>query len=219
MSANHCIGIDLGTTYCCIGVVNNKNVDIIANDQGVRTTPSYISFTEDDRLIGAAAKSIAARNPKNTVYDAKRLIGRNFKDKTIQQDMKLWSFDVVSGKQNNPLIKVQYKHEDKEFTPEEISSMLLVHLKETAEAFLGSEVKTESANAISIKDGPSAIDLRGVTANLTNLYKDLCAKYEELLSTYQYNNTLVGQAILGPYSPGSMVVNSNQFDYRGNLFN
>jgi hypothetical protein len=84
---------------------------------------------------------------------------------------------------------------------------------------LGSEVKTEAANAISIKDGPSAIDLRGVTANLTNLYKDLCAKYEELLSTYQYNNTLVGQAILGPYSPGSMVVNGNQFDYRGNLFN
>jgi len=84
---------------------------------------------------------------------------------------------------------------------------------------LGSEVKTESANAISIKDGPSAIDLRGVTANLTNLYNDLCAKYDALLTSYQYNNTLVGQAILGPYSPGSMVVNGNQFDYRGNLFN
>jgi hypothetical protein len=84
---------------------------------------------------------------------------------------------------------------------------------------LGSEVKTESANAISIKDGPSAIDLRGVTANLTNLYNDLCAKYDTLLKTYQYNNTLVGQAVLGPYSPGSMVVNGNQFDYRGNLFN
>lgn len=84
---------------------------------------------------------------------------------------------------------------------------------------LGSEVKTEAANAISIKDGPSAIDLRGVTANLTNLYNDLCAKYDALLKTYQYNNTLVGQAILGPYSPGSMVVNGNQFDYRGNLFN
>ena len=84
---------------------------------------------------------------------------------------------------------------------------------------LGSEVKTEAANAISIKDGPSAIDLRGVTANLSNLYNDLCAKYDALLKTYQYNNTLVGQAILGPYSPGSMVVNGNQFDYRGNLFN
>jgi len=84
---------------------------------------------------------------------------------------------------------------------------------------LGSEVKTEAANAISIKDGPSAIDLRGVTANLTNLYNDLCAKYDALLKTYQYNNTLVGQAILGPYSPGSMVVNGNQFDHRGNLFN
>ena len=84
---------------------------------------------------------------------------------------------------------------------------------------LGSEVKTEAANAISIKDGPSAIDLRGVTANLTNLYNDLCAKYDALLKTYQYNNPLVAQAILGPYSPGSMVVNGNQFDYRGNLFN
>ena len=83
---------------------------------------------------------------------------------------------------------------------------------------LGSEVKTESANAISIKDGPSAIDLRGVTANLTNLYHDLCAKYETLLKAYQYNNTLVGQAVLGPYSPGSMVVNSSQTDYRGNVF-
>ena len=83
---------------------------------------------------------------------------------------------------------------------------------------LGSEVKTESANAISIKDGPSAIDLRGVTANLTNLYNDLCAKYGALLNSYQYNNTLVGQAVLGPYSPGSMVINSNQSDYRGNVF-
>ena len=83
---------------------------------------------------------------------------------------------------------------------------------------LGSEVKTEAANAISIKDGPSAIDLRGVTANLTNLYHDLCAKYETLLKAYQYNNTLVGQAVLGPYSPGSMVINSNQSDYRGNVF-
>ena len=83
---------------------------------------------------------------------------------------------------------------------------------------LGSEVKTESANAISIKDGPSAIDLRGVTQNLNILYQDLCKKYNELLSTYQYNNTLVGQAILGPYSPGSMILGSNQFDYRGNLF-
>ena len=83
---------------------------------------------------------------------------------------------------------------------------------------LGSEVKTEAGNAISIKDGPSAIDLRGVAASLTNLYNDLCAKYDALLKTYQYNNTLVGQAVLGPYSPGSMVVNANQFDYRGNLF-
>ena len=83
---------------------------------------------------------------------------------------------------------------------------------------LGSEVKTEAANAISIKDGPSAIDLRGVTQNLTIMYNDLCAKYDHLLKTYQYNNTLVGQAILGPYSPGSMILGSSQFDYRGNMF-
>ena len=83
---------------------------------------------------------------------------------------------------------------------------------------LGSEVKTEAANAIAIKDGPSSIDLRGVASTLNTLYKDLCAKYEELITSYQYNNTLVGQAILGPYSPGSMIINANQFDYRGNAF-
>ena len=83
---------------------------------------------------------------------------------------------------------------------------------------LGSEVKTESANAISIKDGPSAIDLRGVTQNLNTLYNDICKKYDELLKNYQYNNTLVGQAIFGPYSPGSFALRSNQFDYRGNIF-
>ena len=84
---------------------------------------------------------------------------------------------------------------------------------------IGSEVKTESANAISIKDGPSAIDLRGVANSLHVLYKDLCQKYDELLKTYQYNNTLVGQAILGPYSPGSMVVGGTEIDHRGNIFN
>jgi len=83
---------------------------------------------------------------------------------------------------------------------------------------VGSEVKTESANAISIKDGPSAIDLRGVTQNLNIMYQDLCGKYDSLLKTYQYNNTLVGQAVLGPYSPGSMIIGANQFDYRGNVF-
>ena len=138
--SNNCIGIDLGTTYCCIGVINNDNVDIIANDQGQRTTPSYISFTDEERLIGAAAKSVSSRNPKNTIYDAKRLIGRNFDEQCVKNDMKLWSFDVVSGNKNNPLIKVEYKNKEKLLTPEEVSSMLLIHLKETAEAFIGDKV-------------------------------------------------------------------------------
>lgn len=134
------IGIDLGTTYSCVGVYQNGKVEIIANDQGNRTTPSYVSFTETERLIGDAAKSNATQNPTNTVYDAKRLIGRDYDDKQLQDTMKHFSFSVV-GNNNKPRIKVEYKGEDKEFTPEEISAMILVRMKETAEAYLGHEVK------------------------------------------------------------------------------
>jgi heat shock protein 1/8 len=134
------IGIDLGTTYSCVAVYKNGQVEIIANDQGERTTPSYVSFTDSERLIGAAAKNAATSNPINTVYDAKRMIGRDFSDPKIQEDMKHFSFKVVDRK-NKPVISVNYKNEQKEFTPEEISAMVLTKMKETAEAFLGCPVK------------------------------------------------------------------------------
>ena len=136
-----CIGIDLGTTYSCVGVWKDNNVDIIANDQGSRTTPSYVAFTENERLIGPAAKNQAAKNPENTVFDAKRLIGRKFNDSTVQSDLKHLSYNVISSKDNKPLIKVMYKNEEKEFQPEEISSMVLTKMKEIAEAYLGETIK------------------------------------------------------------------------------
>jgi len=135
------VGIDLGTTYSCVGVWQNDRVEIIANDQGNRTTPSYVAFTETERLIGDAAKSQAAMNATNTVFDAKRLIGRKFTDASVQQDMKHWPFKVVSGAGGTPIIKVEYKGEEKSFKAEEISSMVLTKMKDIAEAYLGKEVK------------------------------------------------------------------------------
>ena len=133
------IGIDLGTTYSCVGVFQNDRVEIIANDQGNRTTPSYVAFNNTERLIGDAAKNQTAMNPENTVYDAKRLIGRKYSDTSVQSDMKHFSFKVDDDK-DKPLIKVNFKDEEKTFTPEEISSMILTKMKETAEAFLGKKV-------------------------------------------------------------------------------
>lgn len=138
---NVSIGIDLGTTYSCVGVFQNGTVKIIANDMGNYTTPSYVAFTDTERLIGEAAKNQAALNPTNTIYDAKRLIGRKFSDPVVQNDMKLWPFKVVRGDGDKPLIEVQYKGERKQFTAEEISSMVLIKMKETAEQALGCEVK------------------------------------------------------------------------------
>ena len=135
------VGIDLGTTYSCVGVWQNDRVEIIANDQGNRTTPSYVAFTESERLIGDAAKSQAAMNPQNTVFDAKRLIGRKFSDPSVQADMKHWPFKVGSGPGGVPLIEVDYKGETKSFKAEEISSMVLTKMKDIAEAYLGKEVK------------------------------------------------------------------------------
>jgi len=133
------VGIDLGTTYSCVGVWQNDRVEIIANDQGNRTTPSYVAFTDTERLIGDAAKNQVAMNPINTVFDAKRLIGRRFNEPEVQSDMKHWPFKVID-KNTKPYIQVEYKGETKQFTPEEISSMVLTKMRETAEAFLGTKV-------------------------------------------------------------------------------
>ncbi|XP_004507753.1 heat shock 70 kDa protein [Cicer arietinum] len=135
------IGIDLGTTYSCVGVWQNDRVEIIPNDQGNRTTPSYVAFTDTERLIGDAAKNQVAMNPQNTVFDAKRLIGRRFSDESVQNDMKLWPFKVIPGPADKPMIVVNYKGEEKKFSAEEISSMVLIKMREVAEAFLGHSVK------------------------------------------------------------------------------
>merc|ERR1712086_456817 len=133
------IGIDLGTTYSCVGVWKNGQCEIIANDQGQRTTPSYVAFTDNERLIGAAAKNQASQNPENTIFDAKRLIGRVFNEQATQSDIKHFPFKV-KDKDNKPIIEAQYKGETKDFQPEEISSMVLTKMKEIAEDFLGESV-------------------------------------------------------------------------------
>jgi len=139
------VGIDLGTTYSCVGIMKNNNVEIIANDQGNRTTPSYVAFTANadgslERLIGEAAKNQAAMNPNNTIFDAKRLIGRAINDPTVQRDIKLWPFAVIAGPANKPLIQVTAGDEKKTYSAEEISSMVLVKMKTTAEEYLGESV-------------------------------------------------------------------------------
>ncbi|KAM0949449.1 putative Heat shock protein 70 family [Dioscorea sansibarensis] len=135
------IGIDLGTTYSCVGVYKNGHVEIIANDQGNRITPSWVAFSDDERLIGDAAKNQAASNPDRTIFDVKRLMGKMFNDKEVQQDMKLFPYEVVN-KDGKPYVQVKVKDgEMKAFSPEEISAMVLTKMKETAEAFLGKKIK------------------------------------------------------------------------------
>lgn len=134
------IGIDLGTTYSCVGVWQNDRVEIIANDQGNRTTPSYVAFTDSERMIGDAAKNQTAMNPQNTVFDAKRLIGRKFSEQQVQNDIRDWSFKVVADSSDKPIIEVQSQGDTKQFTPEEISSMVLIKMKDIAESYLGKTV-------------------------------------------------------------------------------
>ena len=133
------IGIDLGTTYSCVGVWQNNRVEIIANDQGNRTTPSYVAFTELERLIGDGAKNQSSQNPTNTVYDAKRLIGRKFSDSSTKSDLETFMFQVKPDQYDKP--KIHLPDFSKEFYPEEISAMILQYMKTTAEAYLGHEVK------------------------------------------------------------------------------
>ncbi|KAI6778806.1 uncharacterized protein J7T54_007459 [Emericellopsis cladophorae] len=133
------VGIDLGTTYSCVGIFREDRCDIIANDQGNRTTPSFVAFTDTERLIGDAAKNQVAMNPHNTVFDAKRLIGRKFADAEVQADMKHFPFKIID-KSGKPVVEVEFKGETKHFTPEEISSMILTKMRETAEAYLGGTV-------------------------------------------------------------------------------
>lgn len=142
MNTDNCIiGIDLGTTNSAVGIYINNRVEIITNNEGDRTSPSYVAFNDTERLIGISAKNQANSNTENTVFDSKRLLGRLFDDPIVQNDIKYWPFRVKRGPNDKPLICVKFKGEDKEFTPEEISAMVLVKMKETAEAFLGFPVK------------------------------------------------------------------------------
>ena len=136
------IGIDLGTTYSCVGVVKNGRVEIIPNDQGNRITPSYVAFLDNgNRLVGDAAKNQATINPEATVFDVKRLIGRNYSDKTVQADKKLVPYAIVAGKNNKPMVEVKINEKATTFAPEEVSAMVLGKMKSTAESFLGKEIK------------------------------------------------------------------------------
>jgi len=134
------IGIDLGTTYSCVGIYKNGRVEIIPNDQGNRITPSYVAFTDDERLIGEAAKNQATVNPSQTLFDVKRLIGRKYTDSTVQKDKQLLPYEIIN-KDGKPNIQVKVKGENKVFSPEEISAMVLTKMKEIAENYLGKEVK------------------------------------------------------------------------------
>ena len=134
------IGIDLGTTYSCVGIFKNGRVEIIPNELGNRITPSVVAFTDEERLVGESAKNQAALNPARTVYSIKRLIGRKFTDKEVQHDRKLLPYNIVN-KEGKPYVEVEIKGEKKTYSPEEISAMILVKMKQIAEGYLGREVK------------------------------------------------------------------------------
>ena len=136
MSSNICVGIDLGTTYSAVGVFQNGRVEIIANEQGNRTTPSIVAFNETERLIGDAAKNQANSNPTNTIYEAKRFIGRTFDDDELQKNISNWSYKVIRSENGKPAFEVSYKDEVKQFSPEEISAMVLTKMKKLQQTIL-----------------------------------------------------------------------------------
>ena len=140
MAKSIAIGIDLGTTYSCVGVFNDNKVEIIANDQGNRTLPSWVAFTETERLVGESAKNQCASNVLNTIYDIKRLMGRKFSDPIVQEEIKKLPYKVNGDSNGKITVEVTYKNEIKSYTPEEISAMILSKLKETAESYLGMTV-------------------------------------------------------------------------------
>ena len=140
-SKGYAIGIDLGTTYSCVGIYRNGSVEIIANDQGNRTTPSWVAFTEEgQKLVGDAAKNQASSNTANTVFDIKRLIGHKFSDPKTQEDIRTLPYKVVEGRNGNCAVVVEYKGDKKTLTPEEISAMILTNQKEIAESYLGEKI-------------------------------------------------------------------------------
>jgi heat shock 70kDa protein 1/2/6/8 len=138
---NEAIGIDLGTTYSCVGIWENDRVHIIANEEGDRTTPSWVSFTEKDRLVGASAKRAQADNLENTVFDIKRLIGRKVTEEVVRSDMANWPFKVEKGPNDNPRINVRHQNENKSYPPEQISGIVLAKMKAIAEDYLQKTVE------------------------------------------------------------------------------
>lgn len=144
------IGIDLGTTYSCVGVMQNGKVEILANDQGNRITPSYVAFNDEERLVGDAAKNQYAANPKRTIFDIKRLIGRKWSDKDVQADQKHFPF-TVKNKDGKPVVSVEVAGQDRTFTPEEISAMVLGKMRDVAESYLGKKVENAVVTGRSLR--------------------------------------------------------------------